>query len=76
MRSTETKEDDLSRILSSLRGSSVLTVSETEGFVNKGGIVNFKILENRTRYEVNKSAAQRAELEFSPELLERAVSVR
>ena len=70
------EEEELSRILSSLRGSSVLTVSETDGFVNKGGIVNFKIMENRTRYEVNNSAAQRAGLQFDPELLERAVSVR
>jgi hypothetical protein len=70
------EEQDLSRILSSLKGSSVLTVSDTDGFVNEGGIVNFKILENRTRYEINNSAAQKAGLKFSPELLERAVSVK
>lgn len=54
----------------------VLTVGETDGFAEDGGIVNFKIEENRVRFEINPDAASRAGLRLSSQLLNLATVVR
>jgi hypothetical protein len=59
-----------------LRGSSVLTVGETEGFLRLGGIVNFTLEENKVRFEINVDAAERARLKISSKLLSVAKVVR
>jgi hypothetical protein len=54
----------------------VLTVGETAGFAESGGIVNFKIEQNRVRFEINPDAAARAGLQVSSQLLSLATVVR
>ncbi len=63
-------------ILQTLRGSSVLTVGETKGFTRLGGIIRFILEDNRVRFEINLSAAQRARLKISSKLLAVAYVVR
>ena len=53
-----------SDIASSLKGSNVLTVGETEGFAARGGIINFVMEGEKVRYELNAAAAQRNGLEI------------
>jgi hypothetical protein len=48
---------------------SVLTVSETPSFLDRGGIINFVVQENRVRFDVNLGAAARAGLTVSSKLL-------
>ncbi len=72
--SSETKR--LHGILESLKGTSVLTVGETEGFAQRGGIINFVLEDNRVHFEVNVEAAERAGLRISSKLLSLAKIVK
>lgn len=55
-----TAGDQAAGILQELKGSSTLTIGETEGFTKLGGIINIAVEGNRLRLEVNPRAAERA----------------
>ena len=57
------------QIIDALRDSSVLTVGESAGFVEKGGIINFVLQDDRVQLEVNHKAATQAGLHISSRLL-------
>ncbi len=57
------------RIVSGLKGSSTLTVGETDGFAVLGGIINLTVEANKVHFEVNRVAAERAGLKISSRLL-------
>jgi hypothetical protein len=59
----------LSQLLADLRGLSILTVSETEKFAERGGIINFKMIGEKVRFEINNKAAESAGLRISSKLL-------
>jgi hypothetical protein len=59
----------LREILQGLKGASVLTVGDTEGFAKMGGIINFVLDDNRVRFEINQKAAELAHLKLSARLL-------
>jgi hypothetical protein len=63
------------QILQSLNGASVLTVADTEGFANMGGIINFVLDDGRVRFEINLKAAEAAHLKLSARLLTVAKAV-
>ena len=50
----------------------VLTVGETPGFTDKGGIINFYLEGDKVRFEINRTAADRAGLRISSRLLQLA----
>jgi hypothetical protein len=62
-------------MLERLRGSNVLTVGETNGFGQRGGVVNLMLSDGRIRFEVNPHAAERAHLQISSRLLSLATIV-
>jgi hypothetical protein len=64
-----TEKHQAERILRSLKGSSTLTVGETEGFAVLGGIINLTVEANKVHFEVNRLAAERAGLKISSSLL-------
>ncbi len=66
----------LSKILDRLKGSSVLTVGETAGFVRQGGIIGFVMDDNKVGFEVNVGAAKQAGLKISSKLLKLAKDTR
>jgi hypothetical protein len=55
--------------LAAVRDSSVLTVGESPGFCQRGGIINFWIEADHVRFEINPKAAERARLHPSSQLL-------
>ena len=59
----------LPMILSSLHGSSVLTVADMEGFLDAGGMIQFLNENDRVRFEINVDATSRAKLKLSSKLL-------
>ncbi len=59
----------LAEILSALGSRSVLTVGEVEEFAARGGVINFVLVDNRVRFEINPGAAKRSGLKISSELL-------
>jgi hypothetical protein len=56
-------------ILSEVAPRSVLTVSEVEGFAQRGGIINLYLEANKVRFEINPTAAQLHGLKISSQLL-------
>jgi YfiR/HmsC-like len=56
-------------IAANLHGSGVLTVGETHGFADEGGVVTFKIEYGKVRFEINVQAAEREHLRISSKLL-------
>jgi hypothetical protein len=59
----------LPMILAGLRGSSVLTVGDTAGFLEAGGMIQFLNENNRVRFAISVDAASRARLKLSSKLL-------
>lgn len=65
----------LPAILAGVKGNSVLTVGESEHFVQDGGMIGFLLEENKIRFEVNLETAKKAKLKVSSRLLALAKSV-
>jgi hypothetical protein len=63
----------LAPILQGLKGASVLTVGETDGFTENGGMINFVQEGTKIRFQINNEAATRAGLKISSKLLNLAV---
>jgi hypothetical protein len=66
----------LNKIIAELDQKSVLTVSDMPQFLNSGGMIQFVLEGKNVRFEVNLTAAQRAGLTLSSELLKVATAVR
>jgi hypothetical protein len=56
-------------ILSSLRGSCVLTVADTTGFLEAAGMIQFLTENDRVRFAINVDATNQAKLKVSSKLL-------
>ncbi len=65
----------LPAILGGVKGNSILTVGESEHFVQEGGMIGFVLGENKIRLEINLEAAQKARLSISSTLPALAKSV-
>lgn len=65
----------LPSILATLRGSSVLTVSDMDNFVESGGMVQFSMDDNRVRMTIDVGTASNARLKISSKLLALANAV-
>ena len=71
----ESEATRIDKDLEALEGSNALTVSDLPQFVEHGGMIQFLLRDNRVRFAVNLSPAQRARLALSSELLKVAVYV-
>lgn len=63
-------------ILGSFQGAAVLTVGDTPGFCQSGGVINFELVNDSVRFEINIDATERAGLRMSSKLLSLAKVVR
>lgn len=59
----------LDELVQSLRGLPILTVGETPGFAERGGVIRLVLEDNRVRFEVNVDAARQSGLTISSRLL-------
>jgi len=66
----------VAQLLGELKDAKVLTISETEGFAERGGIINFIEERNKIRFEINPEAARRTGFTISSELLKLARIVK
>ena len=57
------------KLVQMVRGLPILTVGETPGFAEHGGVIRFVLEDNRVRFEVNVEAAHQADLTISSRLL-------
>jgi hypothetical protein len=63
------QENRTTQILQNLKGSSVLTVGESNGFADSGGVINFFVEGKRVRLEINLGAATRSRLKISAKVI-------
>lgn len=66
---------DLSRLLDAVRNRPVLTVTESNGALDRGSVINFALVDQRVRFEISLPAARMAGLELSSRLLGIALRV-
>jgi len=59
----------LSDLLSPAKGRPILTVTESEGALDAGSIINFTVNGDRVRFEISLDAAQESQLKFDSRLL-------
>jgi YfiR/HmsC-like len=59
----------IDEVVQMVKGLPILTVGETPGFAERGGMIRFVLEDNRVRFEVNVEAAHQAELNISSRLL-------
>ncbi len=64
------------RQLTAVRGQPVLTITDAMGAAERKGIINFIILDNRVRFEIDENAAALSGLSISSKLLGIAASVK
>ena len=69
-------EKYLDRIAALSRGTGMLTIGDTQGFAQRGTMVNFFLENGKIRFEINLEASQRAGLKISSQLLKLARIVR
>jgi hypothetical protein len=70
------EKSSTSKILTSAKGSDILTVGEAKGFAHNGGMINLTRDDNRLRFEVNLTAASQSRLRISSKLLALATIVK
>jgi hypothetical protein len=72
---TASERNSYREIFESLRGVPILTIGETEEFLEKGGIINFVIHEKKVQFEINLVTARTSGLEIKTALLKIARKV-
>jgi hypothetical protein len=73
---SSSERNRLHSVLESLKGASVLTVGDTEGFAALGGVISFTMEDNKVHFDINVDAAERAKLRISSKLLSLARIVK
>jgi hypothetical protein len=73
---SESEATRLKEILASVDKFSAVTVSDIPDFAAAGGMIQFVTRDNKVRFEVNLTAAQKAGLTFSSQLLKVATEIR
>jgi hypothetical protein len=68
----KSERKQLSKIVNTLKGASVLLVGDTDGFAQQNIIINFYLEEDKVRFEINADAAKLARLNISSKLLKLA----
>lgn len=63
------------KLLEDLRHRGILTVGETDGFLNGGGIIRFVLEQNKVRFDINLQAAESSGLRLSSKLLRLARTI-
>ncbi len=69
------EEKHFEQIFQHLKERPVLTVSETPGFAQLGGMINFVLQDNKVRFEINLVRTREANLKLSSKLLKLALVI-
>jgi YfiR/HmsC-like len=65
---SKSEKTRLSQILKELEGRSILTVGESDGFAQLGGVLNFYLENDAVHFEINPDTAERENLKISSQL--------
>lgn len=72
---SENQGSSLATIAGKLQGKPILIVSETNGGAKKGAGINFVIIEEKMKFELNKAAIEKQGLKVSGDLTKLAIVV-
>lgn len=72
---SRSEKDRLAVISEALQGKAVLTVSDIEGFLSSGGIIEFVTRDNRLSFKINLAQAKKQGLHINASLLNLATEV-
>ena len=67
--------DLMSEVVEQFRNTPVLTVSDTNQFTDRGGMIRLALVDNKIRFEINNRSAREAKLKISSHLLSLALRV-
>ena len=67
--------DGISRVLSALRGATVLIIADVPGAAKQGVALNMSVVNNKITFEANLTAARAANVKLSSKLLSLATEV-
>jgi len=71
---SSSEKDRLDQLLNnSLSKKKILTVGNMAQFTQSGGVINFVIRKNKTKFEISRKSAERAHLTLSSKLLNLAI---
>jgi hypothetical protein len=73
---SSSEADRVVKILEELQSKPILTVSDIANFCDRGGMIQFELKEEKVRFAVNMTAAEKAGLTLSSQLVKVATSVR
>lgn len=73
---SSSEEKQLGEVLKAIHGKGVLTVSEMDSFLARGGMISFEMEQRKVRFEINVPALERANLKVSSQLLKVAKLIR
>lgn len=62
-------------IQNQVRTSSILTVSDSPGMAKEGVAINFALIDDRLKFEINRQSLEQARLQASAQLLKLAILV-
>lgn len=71
----DSEKKNFKPLLRTLSGRPVLTVADTKGFLEAGGIINLVELRKKIRWEINQTPAKLARLRLNSQLLRNAVRI-
>lgn len=63
------ERERLDLVAMQLPAEGVLTISDIDGFAERGGMIRFFLADKKVRFEINPSVAQRQQLKVSAQLL-------
>jgi hypothetical protein len=63
------ERDHMSELLSAARDRPILTVTESDGALSSGSIINFTVDQDRVRFEISLYAAEKSQLRLNSRLL-------
>ncbi len=72
---SENQSSNLATISSKLQGKPILIVSETNGGAKKGAGINFVIIDEKMKFELNKASIEKQGLKVSGDLTKLAIVV-
>jgi hypothetical protein len=73
---SSSEHGNLGKIFSRLKGKPVLTVGDSEGFLEAGGMVNFLLVQNKVKWEIYQSPVNASGLRMHSQLLGSAVRIK
>lgn len=72
---SDSEEKRVGAVVRELAGRNVLTVSDIDGFVDRGGMIQLKRSGKRVQFEINRRSTEQARLKISDQLFNLASKV-